>query len=103
MMKIKKGDTVEVLTGKDRGKRGVVERVVTNTDRVVVTGVGVATRHRKPVRGVKQAGRISINLPIHVSNVALVDTKLGKPTRVGFRSLADGTRERISRKSGEVI
>jgi large subunit ribosomal protein L24 len=82
--KIKKGDRVIVLTGKDKGKTGNVVRVLPKDERVVVGGINIAQRHTKPTQGDPQGGIKNKEAPLHVSNVALVDSK-GKPTRVGFR------------------
>jgi large subunit ribosomal protein L24 len=107
-LKIRKGDTVEVIAGKDRGKRGIVERVDRETQRVVVEGVAVVKRHTKvrPPANAAQANRqqqpqggvIEKPAAIHVSNVALVSPASGKPTRVGFRFADDGRKVRVSRR-----
>ncbi len=101
-LKIKKDDEVIVLTGRDRGKRGTVIKVYPEERRVVVSGINVAKRHEKPGRG-SAGGIVSKELPIHVSNVALADPKSGKPSRVGYKKLKDGSKVRIARKSGEEI
>lgn len=102
MRKIRKGDEVMVLTGKDRGKRAAVLRVFDN-GRVLVQNVNVVKRHTRPNpnRGVT-GGIIDKEAPIHVSNVALVNRSTGKGERVGFRLLEDGTKVRYFKKSGEV-
>jgi len=100
--KIKKGDQVIVLTGKDKGKKGEVTSVVTQDNRVVVQGVNVVTRHTRPSMN-SQGGLVKKEAPIHVSNVALIDPKSDKPTRVGFKTLEDGTKVRVARASGEQI
>ena len=100
--KIRKGDKVVVLTGKDRGKEGEVVRVLRDERRAVVTGVNVAKRHVKPGRG-SAGGITDQENAIHISNLALRDPKDGKPTKVGFKVLADGRKVRFARKSGEVI
>lgn len=97
--KIKKGDRVVVLAGKDKGKEGTVTRAIPKADKVVVEGVNVAQRHRKPTKAMEQGGIIQIEMPIHVSNVALIDPD-GKPTRVGYRVESDGTKTRVSRRTG---
>lgn len=102
MEKMRKGDKVIVLAGKDKGKRGEVLRMIRSENRAVVSGVNVAKRHTKP----SQAGPGGIEdreMPIHVSNLAIEDPKDGKATRVGFKTLADGTKVRVAKKSGEVI
>lgn len=101
-MKIKKGDKVVVLTGKDKGATGEVTQVMPAHQRVVVQGVNVVKKHRKPSQ--TSAGGIeTMELPIHISNVALADPKGGKPTRVGYKMLKDGKKVRVARKSGETI
>ena len=97
-MKIRKGDTVVVLTGKDKGKQGEVIRVLPEADKVIVDGVNVAKRHQKPTRAMQQGGILDKPMPIHVSNVSLIAD--GKPTRVGYRIDATGEKTRISRRTG---
>lgn len=100
--KIKKGDKVVVLTGRDKGKSGEVLKVMTAENRVLVSGVNMVKRHNRPTQ--QSAGGIeNKEAPIHVSNVALTDPKSGEPTRVGFTTLKDGKKVRVARKSGEVI
>lgn len=101
--KVRKGDRVIVLTGKDKGKTGDVVRVLPKEERVVVQGVNLMKRHTRPSQADPQGGIREMEAPIHVSNVAHVDPKTGKPTRVGFQFLEDGTRVRVARKSGETI
>ena len=100
--KIKKGDKVIVLTGKDKGKTGDVLQVFPTENRVLVSGVNIAKRHTK-AQGATEGGIIDKNLPIHISNVALRDPKSGKPTRVGFKTLDGGKKARVAKRSGEVI
>ena len=101
-LKIKKGDKVVVLTGKNKGATGEVTKVIPETPRVVLSGVNVASRHRKPSQ--TSAGGIEkVELPLHVSNVALADPKSGKATRVGYKNLKDGKKVRFAKKSGETI
>ena len=100
-MKIVKGDTVVVISGKDRGKEGVVSRVMPASNKVIVDGINVAKKHQKPRKANEQGGIIDRDMPIHVSNVMLVHK--GKPVRVGYRVEADGTKVRVARPSGEVI
>ncbi|WP_028454321.1 50S ribosomal protein L24 [Chitinilyticum litopenaei] len=104
MNKIRKGDEVVVLTGKDAGKRGAVVRVIPAEDRIVVEGVNVAKKHVKPnpMRGV-QGGIVDITASIHVSNVAIFNAATGKADRVGFKVLEDGRKVRIFKSTGEVI
>jgi len=98
-MKIRKGDRVQVLTGKDRGKTGTVTRAYPERGRVIVDGVNIAKKHQKPTRSMQQGGIIDKPMPIDVSNVALVDRD-GKTTRVGYRIGADGDKTRIARTTG---
>jgi len=102
MAKIKKGDKVVVLTGRDKGKEGEVLRVLIDQERVVVQGVSMVKRHTRPGAG-QPGGIIDKEGTIHVSNVALIDPKSSKPTRVGFKILADGKKVRVARRSGEVL
>ena len=105
MAKIKKGDTVVVITGEDKGKRGTVQRVDAKHNRVVVAGVNIVKKAQKPVaagRGRTQTGIIEFEASIHVSNVMLIDPKEDRPTRVGFQASASG-KARIARKSGTEI
>lgn len=101
-LKIKKGDRVVVLTGKDKGKSGDVVAVMPKENRAVVSGVNVARRHQRQTAG-QEGGIISKEMPIHVSNLAHVDPKDGKATRVGYKTLDDGKKVRVARRSGEVI
>ena len=99
-MKIKKGDKVEVLTGKDKGKRGEVLRVYPEKNKVVVEGVAIAKRHVKPNAANQQGGIVEAEAAIDASNVALIDPKTDKQTRVGYLIKEDGTKVRVSKKSG---
>ena len=99
--KIKKGDRVVVLTGKDKGRQGAVSKVFPKESRVLVDGLNLVQRHTRPSQGDPQGGIKSKEAPLHVSNVAVVDSK-GKPTRVGFR--LDGDKKvRFAKTTGEVI
>lgn len=102
-MKITKGDSVRVVRGDDKGKEGKVLRVYLKTGRLVVDGVNIVKRHRKARRADEQSGIIDFPAPIHASNVMLLDPKSGEPTRVRARIDEDGTKERISAKSGDTI
>jgi len=102
-MKVKKGDRVVVLSGKDKGKRGEVIDNLPREGRVVVRGVNIMTRHVKPSQEDPQGGLKRVEAPLHVSKVALEDPKTGKPTRVGFRVNDDGSKVRVAKRSGEVI
>jgi len=101
-LKIKKGDKVVVITGRDKGKSGEVKRVLPAENRVVIEGVGTVKRHTKPSAG-NPGGIVERELAIDVSNVAFVDPKSGQPTRIGYRTLADGRKVRFARRSGEII
>jgi large subunit ribosomal protein L24 len=100
--KIRKGDTVVVLSGKDKGKTGEVIRSMPKDNKVLVSGVNVAARHRKPTQTNPQGGIERKEAPLHVSNVAVADPKTGKPTRVRFEE-RDGKKVRVAAKSGELI
>lgn len=102
-MKIKRDDRVIVIAGKDKGKSGVVKRVIPGESRVVVVGINMVTRHAAPSRGNPEGGRVRIEASIHVSNVALADPKDNKPARVGYRIADDKRKVRVSRRTGEVI
>jgi large subunit ribosomal protein L24 len=101
-LKIKKGDNVVVISGRDKGKSGEVLRVFPTESRLVVQGVHIARRHTRARMG-DPGGIVEKELTIHVSNVAHVDPQSGKPTRVGYRNLDDGRKVRFARRSGEVI
>jgi len=101
-MKIKKGDKVVVLTGKNKGASGEVMKVIPETARVVVQGVNTATRHKKPSQ-VSAGGMEKVDMPLHVSNVALADPKSGDASRVGYKVLKDGKKVRVAKKSGETV
>jgi large subunit ribosomal protein L24 len=100
--KIKKGDKVVVLTGKDKGKTGEVLTVHPADERAVVRGINVARRHQKQTAS-EQGGIVSKEMPIHLSNIAVADPTDGKPTRVGFKVSEDGRKHRVAKRSGEVI
>ncbi|MEL6127723.1 MAG: 50S ribosomal protein L24 [Pseudomonadota bacterium] len=100
--KLKKGDRVVVLTGRDKGKEGEILQMMPKDGRAVVSGVNMAIRHTRQ-SAQSQGGRVPKELPIQVSNLAMVDPKEGGATRVGFRVLEDGTKVRFAKKSGEVI
>ena len=101
-MKIKKGDKVIVITGKDKGKTGEVIKAMPKENKVVVSGVNMAKRHQKPSQE-NAGGIISKEMPIHVSNVALIDPKSGKATRVAMRLEEGGRKVRIAKRSGDAI
>jgi large subunit ribosomal protein L24 len=100
--KIKKGDHVIVLTGRDKGKHGEVIEVRPKENRALVRGVNVVRRHQRQTAS-QEGGIISKEAAIHLSNLALEDPKDGKPTRVGFKQLDDGSKVRVAKRSGEVI
>ena len=100
--KIKKGDKVVVITGRDKGKSGEVLKVLRDEDRVLVQGVHMVKRHTRPSAG-QTGGIVEKEAPIHVSNVAHVDPKSNKPTRVGYKTLEDGRKVRVAKRSGEVL
>lgn len=103
---VRKGDTVEVISGDDKGQRGKVLRVFTDTDRVLIEGVNMHTKHQKPNQQNQQGGRVKVELPLHISNVLPIDPKTDKPTRIGRKPVEENgvTRNvRYSKKSGEII
>ena len=101
--KVRKNDTVQVLSGREKGKQGKVTRVLPKEDRVVVEGVNIRKRHARARRAGEQGGIVEFPAPLHISSVAVVCAKCGRPTRVGFRVLADGTKVRICKRCDEVI
>jgi len=101
-LKIRRGDTVVVISGKEKGKRGEVERVEPRKNRLVVTGVNVRTRHARPTQN-NQQGLYHFEAPIDASNVMLVDPNSGEPTRVGYRFTDSGEKLRVAKKSGKDI
>jgi large subunit ribosomal protein L24 len=104
MMKIKKGDNVEVKSGKDAGKRGRILRVDRDRDRVVVEGVNMIKRHTRPNPQKKiQGGIVEREAAIHVSNVMVVSPDSGRPTRVGYKVLDDGRKVRVSKVDGAIL
>ena len=100
---IKKGDTVYVNAGEDKGKTGRVLKVLISKNRAVVEGINMVTKATKPNAKNPQGGLVKMEAPIHVSNLQLIDPKSGKPTRVGYKVNEDGKKVRISKKSGEEI
>ena len=103
MANIRRDDTVLVIAGKDRGKSGKVNRVIREKDRVVVAGVNIATKHVKNRPGIRQAGIIHVEAPLHISNVMLMCPHCAKPTRVGHRFQEDGTKVRVCKRCNDVI
>lgn len=100
---VKKEDTVIVITGKDKGKKGRVIEAYPRQNRVLVEGVNLVKKHAKPSQANPQGGILSQEASIHVSNVMLIDPKSGKPTRVGYKVLENGKKVRVAKKSGEII
>ena len=102
-MRLHSDDTVLVVKGRDRGKQGRIQQVFPDKSKILVEGLNVVSRHTKPSAGVRQGGIIQKELPIQASNVVLICTHCTKPTRIGFRVLADGTKARICKRCQEVI
>ncbi|MBQ3604804.1 MAG: 50S ribosomal protein L24 [Muribaculaceae bacterium] len=100
---IKKGDTVYVLSGEDKGKQGRVLSVQVTKQRAIVEGVNIVTKSTKPSAKHPQGGLVKMEAPVHISNLSLLDPKSGKPTRVGFKKDEKGVTVRYSKKSGEEI
>jgi len=99
--RIKVNDKVIVIAGKDKGRTGVVLRM-SGKDRIVVEGVNIVKKHKKPRPPQEQGGIVELEAPLHISNVSLVDDK-GKPSRVGFKALEDGRKVRVFKRTGEVV
>ena len=102
MSNIRKGDSVVVISGSDKGKKGSVLKVFPKENRALVQGVNMVKRHQRQTQ-TQQAGIVSKEAPVQLSNIAHVDPKSGKATRIGFKTLGDGRRVRFAKKSGEVI
>ena len=102
-MKIRRGDTVLVVAGKEKGRRGRVDRLIPSKNRVLIEGINLVTRHVKPRPEVRQAGRIQQESPVHISNVALVCNKCSRPTRVRVSFLEDGRKVRVCLQCRETI
>ncbi|MEJ8476596.1 50S ribosomal protein L24 [Roseibium algae] len=100
--KIKKGDTVAVLTGRDKGKTGEVLQILVSDNKALVRGVNLVRRHQKQTQ-TQEAGIIAKEAPIHLSNIAIADPKDGKATRVGFKVQEDGKKVRVAKRSGDLI
>lgn len=101
-MKIKKGDKVRVITGKNKGKEGEVLQVFPKDSKVIVSGVNLVKKHTKPTQ-FSEGGIIQKELPIHVSNVSHIDPKTGVVTKVGYKILEDGKKVKFAKKSGEIL
>jgi large subunit ribosomal protein L24 len=102
MRKIRTGDEVIVISGRNRGQTGKVRQVLADKDRIVIEGVNIVIKHLRRGRA-RQAGRVEVEAPLHVSNVMLLDPETKQPTRVGVRRNADGKNERFSKKTGNTI
>ena len=100
--RLRKGDDVVVISGRDKGKTGSILRVIRSEDRVIVDGINMVKRHTRPSQS-QPGGIVDKEAPIHISNVALADPKDGSATRVGYKFLEDGRKVRIAKQSGEVI
>jgi large subunit ribosomal protein L24 len=102
-MRIVKNDTVKILSGKYNGKTGKVLKVFPDENRIIVEGVNIIKRHTKPSQKNQQGGIIEKEASVHVSNVMVIDPKTSEPTRIGYKYLDDGSKVRISKKSGEML
>lgn len=102
-LRIKKGDSVKVLSGKDKGKTGKVLRVLPALGKLVVEGVGIHTKFEKSRRAGQPGQRIEASSPISVSKVMLIDSHSGRPTRVGYQTLDNGTKQRVAKVSGKAV
>tara|TARA_B100000745_G_scaffold299245_1_gene249626 strand:- start:1156 stop:1479 length:324 start_codon:yes stop_codon:yes gene_type:complete len=100
--RLRKGDDVVVISGRDKGKTGSILRVIRSEDRVIVDGINMVKRHTRPSQS-QPGGIVNKEAPIHISNVALADPKDGSATRVGYKFLEDGRKVRFAKQSGEVI
>lgn len=102
-MRVKKGDTVIVITGKDNGKKGQILQVFPKDERVIVEGVNMVKKHRKSTQKVKQGGIMTQEAPVHVSNVMYFEKKANQGVKIGYKILNTGEKVRVSRKTGEVL
>ena len=102
-MRVRPDDMVIVTKGRDRGKTGRVQQVFPKQGKILVEGVNIVLRHTKPTQGVRQGGIIQKEMPVKINNVMLICPSTNEPTRVGYTRLADGTKARVSKKSGEII
>jgi large subunit ribosomal protein L24 len=100
---IKKGDTVMVLSGEDKGRTGKVLKMIRDKERAIVEGVNIKTKSSKPTAKNPQGGFVKVEAPVHISNLSLIDPKSGKPTRISIKVNEDGKKVRIAKKSGEEI
>ncbi|GAB6188375.1 50S ribosomal protein L24 [Marinitoga arctica] len=102
-MKIKKGDLVRVISGKDKGKEGKILKVIPKLNKIIVENVNVVKKHQRPTQQLREGGIIDQPSPIHVSKVMVICPSCGKPTRVGYRFLEEGKKVRVCRKCNEII
>jgi len=102
-LKIRKGDKVAIIAGQDKGKTGTVSSVMPKDMRVIVEGVNIAVKHQKPSQAFPQGGKFSKEMPIHYSNVQVLDPKVDLPSRIGFKFLSDGKKVRFAKRSAEII
>ncbi len=102
-MNIRQGDTVIIIAGKDKGKTGKVQGIDAKNSRVFVQGLNMIKKHQKPTQAKRQGGIVEKEASMHISNVMYYDDKTAKPTRIGYKTLDDGKKVRVSKKSGEVI
>ncbi|MFP4472301.1 MAG: 50S ribosomal protein L24 [Candidatus Omnitrophota bacterium] len=103
MLRIKKNDKVKIIAGKDKGKTGTVLKVFPAEDRVLVEKINMAKKSRRRTQQDQEGGFVELEMPMHISNVMLIDKKSGTPTRAGTKILKDGSKVRVSKKSGEVL
>ena len=101
-MKLKQGDKVVVIAGKDKGKEGKILKTFKADDKVIVEGVNIVKKHQKPSQAAPQGGIVEVEAPIHVSNVMVIDPSNGQPTKVAYKEV-DGKKVRVSKKTGEVL
>lgn len=102
-LKIKKGDKVAITAGKDKGKRGEVVKVFPSDSKILVGGVNIVKKHIRPSKAYPSGGIVEKEMPIHISNVGIIDPKTSLPTRVGYKVLVDGKKVRVAKRSGEII
>lgn len=102
-MRLKKNDQVIVLTGRDRGKKGKILKIFVETNRAVVEGINLVQKHQRPSRENPKGGLVDREAKIHISNLQLVCPKTGKPTKIGYTFLADGSKSRVSKVSQEIL
>jgi len=102
-MRIKKNDTVKIIAGRDKGKKGKVIQVFVKENKAVIEGLNIRYKHLRPKKQGEKGQRVEYAAPLDASNIMLIDAKTGQPTRLGYKKLASGEKVRISKKSGEVI